>query len=249
VSARPCPPGTGLRILAIFGAIFAVGTGVGVYAARGGSGRASIGLGGLMFGLGFLAMAAASLLSAFGGASNDDPGARLGIGIMAGVFIPIGLAPLIGTFLIGRKTERATHLADHGERARGRVLSVEDTGVTINDNPRVKITVLAEPTGQPTFQVVKTVTVSRLSIPRQGDPVAVFYIVGEPPEKAGISFDAAALNLVGLTPNDPPIPQPSAFAPPGDRLAQLQKLADLRASGALTQEEFEREKARILSGQ
>ena len=129
------------------------------------------------------------------------------------------------------------------------MLSVDDTGVTVNDNPRVKITVLAEPVGAPTFQVVKTVTVSRLSIPRQGDPVAVFYIPGEPPEKAGISFDAEALRLVGPHSRTRRPPRSRrAFAPPADRLAQLQKLADLRATGVLTQEEFEREKARILLG-
>jgi hypothetical protein len=250
VSARPCPPGTGLRILAIFGAVFSVMAGVGVYAARGGPGRSSISLGGLMFGLGFLAMAAAGLVSAFGGASTGDSGAKLGIGIMAGVFIPMGLAPIAGSFFLRRKAGRAVHLAQHGKRARGRVLSVEDTGVTINDNPRVKLVVLAEPSGEPSFQVEKTVTVSRLAIPRQGDAATVFYIAGEPPDKAGISFDAEALKLVGLTPNAPPPPAPSPFTPPApqplDRYAELQKLGELRARGVLTQEEFEREKARIL---
>jgi hypothetical protein len=42
---------------------------------------------------------------------------------------------------------------------------------------------------------------------------------------------------------------PSAQPPPQDRVAQLEKLANLRSSGVLTAEEFEREKQRILQSQ
>jgi hypothetical protein len=41
-----------------------------------------------------------------------------------------------------------------------------------------------------------------------------------------------------------PAPAPSRGA--GDRIAKLQTLAELRRSGALTQQEFEREKSRLL---
>jgi hypothetical protein len=40
---------------------------------------------------------------------------------------------------------------------------------------------------------------------------------------------------------------PPQYAPPPDPIAQLQQLADLRAQGALTDEEFEAQKARILA--
>lgn len=44
-------------------------------------------------------------------------------------------------------------------------------------------------------------------------------------------------------------PAPASAAPADDdRLAKLQQLADLRASGALSDEEFAAEKARILRG-
>jgi hypothetical protein len=51
-----------------------------------------------------------------------------------------------------------------------------------------------------------------------------------------------------------PVPQqaaPAAAAPqadPGERLAQLAQLGDLKAAGVLSEAEFEREKARILNG-
>lgn len=44
-------------------------------------------------------------------------------------------------------------------------------------------------------------------------------------------------------------PAPAASAPAGDdRMAQLERLADLRARDVLTEEEFAAEKARILRG-
>ena len=53
-------------------------------------------------------------------------------------------------------------------------------------------------------------------------------------------------------PQQAPTPQQAPAAPPaaggGDRLAQLAQLGELKNAGVLTEAEFEREKARILSG-
>jgi hypothetical protein len=50
----------------------------------------------------------------------------------------------------------------------------------------------------------------------------------------------------------PPVPQqPPAAVPqagPSERLAQLAQLGELKTAGVLSEAEFEREKARILSG-
>jgi hypothetical protein len=45
-----------------------------------------------------------------------------------------------------------------------------------------------------------------------------------------------------------PPPPPQAAAPAEDRVQQLKDLADLKAQGVLTEEEFASEKARILGG-
>ena len=45
----------------------------------------------------------------------------------------------------------------------------------------------------------------------------------------------------------PPPAAPDATSGGSDRIAQLKELAGLRDSGALTQEEFDKEKARILA--
>ena len=47
-------------------------------------------------------------------------------------------------------------------------------------------------------------------------------------------------------PQVPPRPVPQAG--PSDRLAQLAQLGELKTAGVLSEAEFEREKARILSG-
>jgi multidrug resistance efflux pump len=45
----------------------------------------------------------------------------------------------------------------------------------------------------------------------------------------------------------PPPPPAPATSGANDRIAQLKELAELHDSGALTQEEFDKEKARILA--
>ncbi len=45
-----------------------------------------------------------------------------------------------------------------------------------------------------------------------------------------------------------PAPAAAAAAPSDDLLGQLQKLADLKAAGALTEEEFQLAKAKLLAG-
>lgn len=50
----------------------------------------------------------------------------------------------------------------------------------------------------------------------------------------------------GLPPSPPPPAPPAATSDASDRIAQLQQLAQLHESGALTDQEFAREKARVL---
>ena len=60
------------------------------------------------------------------------------------------------------------------------VTSIHDTGTTINDNPRVKLTLNVQPDGAAAFEVTKKVTVSRVNLPRIGDPFRVKYFAGDP---------------------------------------------------------------------
>ena len=105
VSARPCPEGTGAKILGLTGAIFALLIGGGIYAARGSRGHgATLGMGIVLWSLLFISLAAATFVAAFGPANNDDPGARTAAIVLAIVFLPMGILPLIGAvgFKFGR---------------------------------------------------------------------------------------------------------------------------------------------------
>lgn len=258
VSARECPPGTGTKILAIFaGVIFTL---VGAAVVPG------VAIAGVAWGLGFTLMGAGFFVAAFGPAAPPEADSSLQWvgGLVGGMFLLMGLPGLLAIFVAGRGGKRAQHLLEHGKRCPGTVLSVQDTGMTINDNPRVKMRVKAEPPGEPAFEFDKTATVSRVQIPRAGDRCAVFYdpAGGEP----GISFDAPALAMVGLAPGaaaapagagvpgvvtvTAPPPAPGATAAVGagddDTIEELERLARLRAAGALTEEEFQQAKARVL---
>lgn len=103
VSARACPAGTGWHIMAMFVAIFAGLIGLGVFAARGSKRAASaVGLGVLTWGLFFVTLGATGLVAAYGPAAGGDTGSKLGSSIVAGIFIPMGAIPIIGSFLFAK---------------------------------------------------------------------------------------------------------------------------------------------------
>jgi hypothetical protein len=84
-------------------------------------------------------------------------------------------------------------LLSEGIQARAVVINVQDTGMTINDNPRVKLTFQVQPEGAVPFEAAKKVTVSRVSIPRIGDQYIVRY---DPSDTSKIEFDSAAVSQV-----------------------------------------------------
>ena len=67
----------------------------------------------------------------------------------------------------------------------GEVLKVEDTKVTINDNPRVEITVKIYTKDGAPFESKFTNTVSRVEIPRRGDHLALKF---DPNDKTKVIF-------------------------------------------------------------
>src|SRR4051794_22383352 len=86
------------------------------------------------------------------------------------------LAPSVGYgnrrfVMFGRgKREKAKNLFETGSRGIGTITQVQDTGMTVNDNPRVKLHFRIEPLdGSAAFDGQKTKTVSRVEIPRAGD--------------------------------------------------------------------------------
>ena len=243
ISARPCPPGTGGHILAVIGGAFGAFIGIGVYAMRGKAGRpARLGIGFVMWALVFVAVTAAVLVSAFGPANDSGTGARTTALVLAPIFLSLGLLPLRAfSGFSGRRQQVAMQLASTGKRCPGVVVSVDDTGVTVNDNPNVQMTVRAEPPGEAPFTIVKSAVVSRVKIPRAGDRCVVFYDPSNPQGVNGITFD----EVPGFAPVGaaPPTAGAEEEHDPLDRIA---KLGELRDRGLISPEEFEAQKKRLL---
>src|SRR3954465_1282178 len=156
--------------------------------------------------------------------------------------------------LFSNKRKKAEELFETGSKGVGTVLQVQDTGTTINDNPRVKMVFRVEPLdGGAAFDAQKTSTVSPVEIPRQGDRYPIWYdpsdaantwayaTVADDNGRATMRqlFGEAANTFVGM--GAPPAPAAQA-----DPVEQLEKLAALHAQGALTDEEFAAQKAKLL---
>ena len=78
--------------------------------------------------------------------------------------------------LFDSKKKKAENLMQSGSKGVGTVVSVRDTGMTVNDNPRVEMVFRVEPLdGSPAMDLTKKTTVSRVEIPRQGDRYPVWY--------------------------------------------------------------------------
>jgi hypothetical protein len=157
--------------------------------------------------------------------------------------------------LFKSKRKKAEDLFQTGAKGAGTVIQVQDTGTTINDNPRVKMTFRVEPLdGGPAFDAEKKTTVSRVEIPRQGDRYPVWYDLEDPSgtwayatiaDEEGRAtmrqlFGEVAETFVGMG-------APAAPAPQGqDTVEQIRQLADLHAQGILSDEEFAAQKAKLL---
>jgi hypothetical protein len=94
-------------------------------------------------------------------------------------------------FLYARKgRKRAEDLMATGKQGQATVLSLEDTGVRINDNPRVRIGLEIRIEGYQPYRVVKTMTIPmiRMSQVQVGSEIGVLADPSEPdnPDKVGL---------------------------------------------------------------
>lgn len=241
----PCPPGSGK---------YFAGVGVGITVAIAGT---IAGGGAFTFIAIFLTIGVTSILT---GLSDAGAESRSFLLVFGGIFTAVALAPLpIAPFVLARR-RRTAALIESGSEAVGTVTAVNDTNVTVNNNPRVRVDFRIEPQdGTPAFEASKTVTVSRVEIPRPGDRYPVWF---DPDDHDRFAFGtdvtsaatpgvrrlfAAAGRAAG-----PTIPAPAELAGTApaatrdDPIAALGKLNELRLAGALTDEEFAVQKQRLL---
>jgi hypothetical protein len=206
----------------------------------------------------FLAVGIGALITGF---TSDDPDAGSFGKIFGGGFVGVPLLIIVLGFFGARagraRLARAKQLVDAGARGVGTITEVRDTGVTINDNPRVEITMRVEPEdGAAPFEARKTITASRVAIPRAGDRYPVWYDRANPsdwvygtdmdPSRTPAAIQSLFARAAAAAPHGVrsahPAPAPAADGPADE----LMKLNDLRLKGVLTDEEFAAAKARLL---
>lgn len=225
----PCPPGTVKYFFFVFFGI--IGGMAGIFA--GGSWLSFMGI---FAGVGIGAIRA--------GMSPEAPDGSEWYWLFGLTFLATPLIGLVTMPIVGLKRLRAERLVRNGATAVGTVLSIDDTGVTINGNPRVRLVFRIEPTDgiTPPFEATKTTTVSRVQLPRVGDRYPVWFDPDNRDHWAFAVGGAAEVvrpglrQLVDLAKRgaQPGMPAPQAH----DVVGELNKLNDLRLNGTITAEEF-----------
>lgn len=138
----------------------------------------------------------------------------------------------------GWNAHKQSNLIRTGIAAPATIVSVQDTGTTINDNPRVLLTLRVEPPdGSAPFELQRKLLVSRVNVPRQGEHVRVYY---DPEDHSTFTFENSDVNDGG-GPSDAGAP-----AVPLDPVAQIARLADLHERGALNDDEFAAAKQKLI---
>ncbi|HYD12417.1 MAG TPA: hypothetical protein VEC11_06190 [Allosphingosinicella sp.] len=173
--------------------------------------------------------------------------------LFGGIFFLCGLLPLFlglaGGRMLARKRELAETLYQTGAKGVGTIVEVTDTGMTINDNPHVKIRMRVDPIdGGPPVERSKTVTVSRVAIPRAGERFPVWY------DRADEEKWMFGVDMEDSAPADVKDMFARARAAGGDAadeaddspVAELERLTGLWKDGALTDAEFADAKAWLL---
>ena len=239
----PCPPGTGKYFAYIF-----VGILVGMF---------SIFVGGswLSFSALFVGIAVGAIRAGLAPAGEGTAGGQ-GWFFFFGLCFLIGPAiMLIAVPLAGLKKMKAARLMSQGSQGVGTVLAIDDTGITINNNPRVKIAMRIEPTDgvTPPFEATKTTTVSRVHLPRVGDRYDVWFdpndrsdwmfVIGTPGGAPGMQpglRKIVEMARVGAQPVAP-APQQSLAV-----VGELNRLNELRLTGKISAEEFAARTADLL---
>ncbi len=192
----------------------------------------------------FLAIGAGSM--AAGALSNVSETQTFGW-IFGGMFFLGGLLPLLLGGAAGAAAQKreklAMSLVERGAKGIGTITEVRDTGVTVNDDPRVEIVMHVEPIdGSPAVERRKTVTVSRLSVPRVGERFPVWY------DRSDAAAWAFATDVQERAPAEVrELFERAKAKGGGGAVDELTQLNALRVAGALTEHEFAEAKERLLA--
>jgi hypothetical protein len=125
----------------------------------------------------------------------SGPAATRGIFVFLLIeFIVLAVIFILVARAMTRAAQHAAQLLHDGLPADATVVSVADTGVTINNNPRVKLQLHVVPSSGDPFDISVTKLVSRIAIPRAGETHKIKYNVANPQDFV-FADEAAASGL------------------------------------------------------
>ena len=132
-------------------------------------------------------------------------------------------------------------LLQTGKAGEATVLEVHDTGVTINNNPRVRLKVRIDVPHEPPVEGTHAMLVSRVGVPRIDE---VYEVRFDPKNPNDFTFaPSSSASSPSRSTWSPPASGPTTGS---DTLSQLERLEALRERGALTEAEFTEQKRKIL---
>ena len=139
------------------------------------------------------------------------------------------------------QTAQHQRLMQVGVQGRGRIDAARDTATTVNEQVLAELTMTVSIPGRADYQVTTRQLVPRM-MPGIFAPGSTVPIRVDPDDPTLLMFDQAAY----ATQSTGGIAQPGGGLPVQDPTARLERLADLRDRGVLTESEFAAQKARIL---
>jgi hypothetical protein len=231
-----------------------------------------------------LAFAAVGIVLLIMGLSSGDPFANMGLTITGGTFAMIGVIWVIVAMGVGgwyssiaNRQMAEQQLFQTGERATAVIEGVEQTGMEINNQPQVYLTLRVQPRNGHEFIHQRKLVLPFGSVVQPGYLVDVAYDPANT-DNVAIETDAryAATPPAQYIKTRPPGQQAAAAAPaspmagmpmmnmpmggasmggmssdngsPPTLIEQIERLAKLRDAGALTEAEFQEQKANLLGG-
>lgn len=195
------------------------------------------------------------------GLSSGNLVSNMGLTITGGTFAMIGVIWVLVAVGVGgwyssvaAKQAKEQQLFQTGQRATAVIEGVEGTGVEINNCPQVYLTLRVQPRHGSEFIHQRKLVLPFGSVVQPGYLVEVAYDPANP-DNVAIETDpryvaTAPAQYIKTRPPEQQA-QPAAAAAPGappTLIEQIERLAKLRDSGALTEAEFQQQKKQLLEG-
>ncbi len=141
------------------------------------------------------------------------------------------------------------HILQTGTPGMARVLSIADTGATINEHPVCELQLEVTIPGQGPYTTVVRQMVPRLQV-AQLQPGSTFAVKADPQDPAQVAMDWQGTGAAMMQQAAPLAAQADAAVAAAqtaqDPVARLERLQGLRERGLLSEAEFEAQKQRIL---